>query len=529
MRGVGVLLRIEHPDHQVGELDQPLDLEVVGRPRSSRGRAGRAAPARRALRSRPSPESSIESRWTRWRGGIPSHSSSSSAGSPPQMQAVATTWSAGVRRSRRGRAGQRVEHRRLPRTGRAGQRDDRVVGRTAAAGRRPAPTTRGLVDDPSSQPPAGGRRRPAASPLDPLVEGHRGRAPLRAPHGRTQPRCVTTRLRPRRSAGRRPAGQRPQLVGARVGQLRVRRAGRGSGALGSSSALPAWRGPCARAARRAGVRPGRRRPPPAVSGRPRALPPAMPTSAPVSAAGRGEDDDHQRDREPVDAVGQEPRGGALVGTLGADQVEHAAAASRAPSARRGRGSRARRGRGRGRRPRAARAPAATERHDASARSAASSACSRISVCSPDSTATVTRSACCGLPWTALVIRSRSQLTLVSRLRSSSPVPTNSCQRASTSPRSRVPSADASSTSRDRLVVRRVDVALAAAPGVDLGLARRRRPRGTTRQRAHGPVERLPHDAGARLRVGAELAQPVPDLRDRSGGSRPLASTGSRRR
>ena len=29
-RGVGVLLRVEHPHQQVGELDQPVDLEVVG-------------------------------------------------------------------------------------------------------------------------------------------------------------------------------------------------------------------------------------------------------------------------------------------------------------------------------------------------------------------------------------------------------------------------------------------------------------------------------------------------------------------
>ena len=29
-RGVGVLLRVEYPDHQVGELDQAVDLEVVG-------------------------------------------------------------------------------------------------------------------------------------------------------------------------------------------------------------------------------------------------------------------------------------------------------------------------------------------------------------------------------------------------------------------------------------------------------------------------------------------------------------------
>ena len=46
---------------------------------------------------------------------------------------------------------------------------------------------------------------------------------------------------------------------------------------------------------------------------------------------------------------------------------------------------------------------------------------------------------------ALTTRSRSQPTRVSSDRSSSPVPTNSCQRASTSPRSRVPSAEALST------------------------------------------------------------------------------------
>ena len=90
-------------------------------------------------------------------------------------------------------------------------------------------------------------------------------------------------------------------------------------------------------------------------------------------------------------------------------------------------------------------PAAVDCHEASDRSAAASACSRMSVSRPDSTATVTRSACCGLPLTALTTRSRSQPTRVSSDLSSSPVPTNSCQRASTSPRSSVPSAEASET------------------------------------------------------------------------------------
>ncbi len=87
-------------------------------------------------------------------------------------------------------------------------------------------------------------------------------------------------------------------------------------------------------------------------------------------------------------------------------------------------------------------PGARDCHDASARSAAASACSSSRVSRPDSTATVTRSACCGLPLIALTTRSLSQPTRVSSERSSSPVPTNSCQRASTSPRSRVPSAEA---------------------------------------------------------------------------------------
>ena len=138
----------------------------------------------------------------------------------------------------------------------------------------------------------------------------------------------------------------------------------------------------------------------------------MPTSAPVSAAGVGEDHDHQRHREPVDAEGEEPRRGALVRALGADHLEHV----RLPVAHRALGVAAQVARG----PAEVlagvgeqRLPGGERRQDASARSAAASACSRISVSSPDSTATVIRSACCGLPLTALTSRSRSQPTRVS--------------------------------------------------------------------------------------------------------------------
>ena len=85
-------------------------------------------------------------------------------------------------------------------------------------------------------------------------------------------------------------------------------------------------------------------------------------------------------------------------------------------------------------------PAALACQDASARSAAASASSRSSDSSPDSTATLRLPASGGSPLNAATTRSRSQPTFCSSARKNSPVPTNSCQRASTSPRSRVPSA-----------------------------------------------------------------------------------------
>ena len=145
-RRVGVLLRVEHPHQQVGELHDPVDLEVVG---DLGGVVVGQVEQDHALhlvgpRRRPvsSPEvSSIESRVVWWRGGMPSHSSSScgTLGAPDAGR--------GPRRGRaayadRGQlqAGQRVERRRLARSGRARDRDDGVVRR------EPEPAGRALDD-----------------------------------------------------------------------------------------------------------------------------------------------------------------------------------------------------------------------------------------------------------------------------------------------------------------------------------------------------------------------------------------------
>ena len=78
-------------------------------------------------------------------------------------------------------------------------------------------------------------------------------------------------------------------------------------------------------------------------------------------------------------------------------------------------------------------PPGRPRHAAAVRSAARSAAARTSDSTLVSTACATSSSGSGRPVNADVIRSRSRPTRACRVRSSSPVPTNSCQRASTSP------------------------------------------------------------------------------------------------
>ena len=201
-RRVGVLLRVEHPHHQVGHLDQPLDLEVVA---DLGGVVVGQVEQHQPLECRPAsrPPSSIESRATWWRGGMPSQSSSSVArlGAPGA--------GGGPRRGRASYAdrgevepGQGVERRGLAGAGRAGQRDDGVVAGQPQPGARPGRRRR-----PRRRPR---RRRAARAPASTACsrpcEARVQRAPrprtLRAPA--TSP--LTTRSGPWRTAGRRPGG-----------------------------------------------------------------------------------------------------------------------------------------------------------------------------------------------------------------------------------------------------------------------------------------------------------------------------------
>ena len=155
-------------------------------------------------------------------------------------------------------------------------------------------------------------------------------------------------------------------------------------------------------------------------------------------AGLGEDGDHDHRAGPVDAPGEDPGPGPLVRALVRGPGRGRRPASRAPAPRPPRGSPATPAPAR-----APRRPAAPPRPAASARP---SPCARrrgrprpaaaARRCSPARPAG--RRPGVGRPVTALTTRSRSRLTWPCRARIHSPVPTNSCQRASTSPRSSVP-------------------------------------------------------------------------------------------
>ena len=195
-RGVGVLLRVEHPDQQVDQLDQPVDLEPVLHPdRVEVGQVEQHQPVQRRPRRR---------------GGRPRR-----AGAGPPASPAARRRSRRPRppRWRRGRrpaypdlatalAGQRVEQRGLAAAGGAGERDHGVARRRAAAARRPCRRPGGLVDQRRVEPPA--------AELDDLVErrqpvGQR-RATRRHAATRTASAPPAGRGRPRRSRRRgRPA------------------------------------------------------------------------------------------------------------------------------------------------------------------------------------------------------------------------------------------------------------------------------------------------------------------------------------
>ena len=173
-RGVGVLLRVEHPHQQVGELRPAGRPRGGGRPRWSRGRAGRAA--RRPSSSLVLAAAGVEHRVA---GGLVPRRDAEPL--EQLVGALAPPDAGGRPRGRRaadadGRElepGQRVERRGLARPGRAGDRDDGVVGG------EPQPAG-GPVDDRRGRRRRGRRRaargRPSAAASRPSM-----RAPMSVP------------------------------------------------------------------------------------------------------------------------------------------------------------------------------------------------------------------------------------------------------------------------------------------------------------------------------------------------------------
>ncbi len=124
---VGVLLRVDHPDDQVDQGQQPVDLQPVRLAARSRSRAGRAGPGRAAPTRRR--RRAALSRMKRCRGSTPIQSRSWLApSSGPQTQACATPVVG--RRTPTGERSSRasgVEEAGLAAAGGAGERDDGVV------------------------------------------------------------------------------------------------------------------------------------------------------------------------------------------------------------------------------------------------------------------------------------------------------------------------------------------------------------------------------------------------------------------
>ena len=127
----------------------------------------------------------------------------------------------------------------------------------------------------------------------------------------------------------------------------------------------------------------------------------------------------------------------------------------------------------------------------------------------------------GRPVIAAPSRSRSRPTRACSVRSSSPVPTNSCQRASTSPRSSEPSRIPVVDVGDRARVGRVGVRPQPLRGVDL----RPRPARRARRSAAGGCRARRRGCGGRPRRGARRRAARSENQPRSGattgsGSRP---------
>ena len=172
-RRVGVLLRVEHPHQQVGELDQPVDLEVVG---DLGGVVVGQVEQHDAVAARWSSRAGVEHRVA--------HDLVARRDAEPLEQlvgAVAAPHAGGGPRRRRAayadrgqlEPGQRVERRGLAGPGGAGDRDHGVVGG------EPQPAGGPVDDRPARRRPGrrrAGRGRPRSRASRPSM-----RAPMSVP------------------------------------------------------------------------------------------------------------------------------------------------------------------------------------------------------------------------------------------------------------------------------------------------------------------------------------------------------------
>ncbi len=220
--GVGVLLRVEHPDHQVGELDQAVDLEVVGHlgrvvvgqveQHHALQRAVLLAEVEQRVAHDLVARGDVEVLQQLGRALLAPH-----AGGRPRRRRT-TYADRGELDARQG-----VERRRLARAGRAGQGDDGVVGGEPEPGRDPGGRGLGLVDDVVVEAAARGFaglletldavtqiRAPRHEPFGPFQQG-RHLLPLYDPHRRTRYEpsgSGSPPVRCRRTAGRRRCARR---------------------------------------------------------------------------------------------------------------------------------------------------------------------------------------------------------------------------------------------------------------------------------------------------------------------------------
>ena len=239
---VGVLLRVDDPDHQVGERDDALDLDAMRRARRSRSRAGRAGRARRARPRAGAAAGPRASRAARRRRR-------------PRRPRSPSRWSAGDgSRARARRPASALKSVDLPAP--VGPASATTVASTPSPSRRPARGDDGLgrVDGAVVEPPArelgrlGERREPAVE----RPPAHR-RALARSSAARLVERSSCAgRRRDRRRARARSAAPRRRAASARAPSAARARAPRACAPPGRrrSPRAPSGRAPTCRRRRR---------------------------------------------------------------------------------------------------------------------------------------------------------------------------------------------------------------------------------------------------------------------------------------